>query len=117
MVTFLFIILSGSGYKESTNSFLFSLRNNDDLSPFKAPIFQHYKNATWHNPNYGPSFGYGFIGCDLYLSNNPHISSQSYTNFGYIYKPPEGYAYKEDKTYALLAGDYYFRPTEMEVFF
>ena len=44
-------------------------------------------------------------------------STSSYTNFGYVYRPPSGYSYGSSNTKALLAGSYTFTPSEVEVFY
>ena len=109
-----FISFSGDDRKQSDVSFLFSLKNKDNLPAFKAPIYQNYQYAIYSNPGWGPVFG---AGRDLFISNNCHVNQQSYTNFGYTYQPPTGYDYGTQQTESLLAGSYNFTPTEIEVFF
>lgn len=93
---------------------MFSLRNRDNLKPFKSPVYRNSHNAIYQNPGYGPTFGGGH---DLYIRDNAHSSSGSYSNFGHTYQPPSGYAYNTAKVKALLAGNYNFLPTEVEVFY
>ena len=109
-----FISFSGDSWKQSDVSFLFSLKNKDNLPPFKAPVYQDHQYAFYSNPSYGPNFGEY---CHLYISNNSHGYQQSYNNFGDTYQPPAGYVYKSPQTKSLLAGSYKFTPTEIEVFF
>ena len=52
-----------------------------------------------------------------YISNNENLNTDSYTGFGYTYQPPPGYTYDAANTQALLAGTYYFTPSEVEVFY
>ena len=92
---------------------MFSLQNKDNLPPFKAPVCQN-EYAIYSSCGFGPTFGGGH---DLNIANNPHVNNQSYTNFGYSYKPPQGYSYGSEKTRGLLAGSYYFKPNEIEVFY
>ena len=108
-----FISFSGQGWKQSDVSFLFSLKNKDNVPPFKAPGKNH-KHAIYNIPGYGPTFGGGH---DLRISNDSHTNPQSYTNFGRTYQPPAGYVYDTPRTQSLLAGSYKFTPTEIEVFF
>ena len=108
-----FISFSGQAWKQSGVSFLFSLKNKDNVPPFKAPVKKH-EHAICSCPSYGPSFGGGR---DLHISNDSHTNQQSYTNFGRTYQPPAGYVYDTPQTKSLLAGSYYFTTTEVEVFF
>ena len=105
---------SGHGYKRSNVSFLFSLKNKDNVPPFKAPVYKNHQNAIGSNPSKGPTFGGGH---DLYISNDSHTNQESYTDFGNTYQPPPGYDYGTQQTQYLLAGSYKFTPTEIEVFF
>ncbi len=97
------------GYAAAPESFMFSLRNNDDLPPFKSPLKdENTRYAIYRYSSYGPTFGTGF---DLW------ISSTSYSNFGFSYQLPSGYAYSDSKTRILLAGSYYITPAEVEVLY
>ena len=95
-------------------SFLFSLKNKDNLPPFKAPVYQNHQYAIYSTPGYGPSFGGGN---DLHISNNSHVNQQSYTNFGGTYQAPAGYVSNTPQTESLLAGSLYFTPNEVEIFY
>ena len=108
----LFVILfSGTGnYVSSVNAFLFSLKNKDNLKPFKAVVNQNSAYAFVHSYN-GPTFGAGW---DLHISNNANSSTNSYTNFGQTYQLPSGYTANPQ---FLLAGTYKFTPSEVEVFY
>ena len=109
------ILFSGTGgWASSVNAFLFSLKNKDNLEQFKAAVYQNSQNALYHRSDYGPTFGSGH---DLHISNNANLNTGSYTNFGNIYQPPPGYTYGTANTRALLAGTYYFTPSEVEVFY
>ena len=48
---------SGQGYKQSNVSFLFSLKNKDNVSPFIASVNKNHQDAIYSNSNCGPSFG------------------------------------------------------------
>ena len=98
----------------SVNAFLFSLKNKDNLKPFQAPLYPSSHNALNHNSAYGPTFGYGH---DLCISNNANSNNNSNTNFGSTYQLPPGYTFNAANTNALLAGTYYFTPSEVEVFY
>ena len=94
-------------------SFLFSLRNKDNLSPFQALLrngSDGYAMYGWRK--FGPTFGGGH---DLFISEN--INEKCYTDFGHTYHAPPGYTYGQPKTQALLAGSYYFKPSEVEVLY
>ena len=102
-----FIFLLGKlCYKTSKTSFLFSLKNKDNLPPFKAKIKTPEK-ATIANNGFGPLFGDG--GRDLYIMNN-FMNSKSNSEYGNSYELPNGGKY-------FPAGRFDFTPSEMEVFF
>ena len=65
------------------------------------------------NSSYGPTFGGGH---DLNICNNPHQVSVSYSYFGHTYQLPTGYVYGSEQANNLLAGQYNFLTTEIEVF-
>ena len=103
-----YCVLTG-GYIAAPGSFLFSLRNNDDLPPFKAPLkSENAQNAIYRASGYGPTFGTGH---DL------RISSNSFTNFGHSYQLPSGYVHGGSKTHSLLAGSYNFKHPQVEVLY
>jgi hypothetical protein len=81
----LFLVITGSPqYKQAPGSFIFSLRNKEDLSPFKAPLKD--QNTTFAIYTYhicGPVFGGGH---DLFIYNNAALNT--YTNFNYNYQAP-----------------------------
>jgi hypothetical protein len=64
------------------------------------------------NSGYGPIFAGGH---DLCIFNNPQVN-QSYSNFGKTYQLPPGYVYGSEPANNLLAGQYQFLTTEIEVF-
>ena len=109
-----FISFSGNSWRHSDVSFLFSLKNKDNLPPFKSPVYKNYEYAICSDSSYGPTFGGDH---DLHISNDSHTNQQSFTDFGYTYQPPAGYVYNTPQTKSLLAGSYQFTPTEIEVFF
>ena len=98
----------------SVNAFLFSLKNKDNLKPFKAAVYRNSQFAFYHRSDYGSAFAGG---PDLYISNNANSNTDSHTDFGSTYQPPPGYTYGGANTQALLAGTYYFTPSEVEVFY
>ena len=105
--------MSGQDYRQSDVSFLFSLKNKDNVAPFKSLVKDHHY-AILSSPNKGASFGWGY---DFHISDNSNANQKSYSNFGYTYQPPAGYVYGTQETKSLLAGSYKFAPTEVEVFF
>ena len=110
----LLIHFLASGYKDSNSSFLFSLRNKDNLAPFIANIKQDLEpKAIYCTSGYGPRFGGG---CDLCIRNNPNVNQSSFSNFGHTYQLPPDYVYGSEQARNLLAGLYRFKITEIEVF-
>ena len=107
----IFYIITGRGYKQAPGSFIFSLRNKENLPPFKAPLkSQGTSYAIYTRSSYGPTFGAGH---DLYISDNAASNTNSYTNFGSYYQPPPGVS----SSRTILAGSYHFTPSEVEVFY
>ena len=106
-------VLGVAGYKSSSSNYLFSLRNKDNLSPFRSPVYQNQNRAIYTGADYGPTFG----GHDLYISNNADRNTASHTYLGHTYRPPSGYNFASSNTKALLAGSYQFTPTEVEVYY
>jgi hypothetical protein len=99
-------------WTSAPGSFLFSLRNNDDLAPFKAPLkYQNDGAAIVRSSRYGPTFGGGR---DLFIDNNAGSNTYSSTDFGYSYQLPPGYTYGETNTRSLLPGSFYFTPSQTE---
>ena len=96
------------------NAFLFSLKNKDNLRPFKAAVYRNSQYALYHYSGHGPVFGRGN---DLHITNNANFSTDSFADFGFTYQPPPGYTYGGANTQALLAGTYHFTPSEVEVFY
>ena len=87
------------GYSAAPGSFLFSLRSNDDLTPFKSSLRdENDVYATFRGSSFGPYFG-SYPG-DMKIVDNAGSSSESYARLGNIYKAPPGYVYNA-KTQAL----------------
>jgi hypothetical protein len=102
-------------YTSAPGSFLFSLRNNDDLAAFKAPLKdENHGYAIYHRSRYGPVFGGG---ADLGIANNAGSNTNSYTCFDWSYQPPPGYTFGKTNTNSLLAGSKYFTPSETEALY
>ena len=110
----IFSYLGSSSYRDSWNSFIFSLVNRYNLPPFKSNVYRYNRHSIYTSSSYGPTFGGGH---DIYIANNARFSTSSYSNFGYTYRPPYGYSYGSSNTRSLLAGSYNFKPTEVEVFY
>jgi hypothetical protein len=103
------------GYTSAPGSFIFSLRNNDDLAPFKAPLRdENDVKAILRYSGYGPTFG---AGGDLYIANHAGSTTDSYTEFGRSYQLPPGYTYRGTNTDSLLPGSYKFTPSQIEVLY
>ena len=92
---------------------MFSLRNNDDLPPFKAPLKdENDVKAMYRFVSQGPVFGAGH---DFHATVNTRTTTSSRTNFGSSYKLPAGYTYHSGG--ALLAGSRFFALSEVEVLY
>jgi hypothetical protein len=109
-IIFFTLLTAGSQYKQAPGSFIFSLRNKENLPPFKASLKdQNTGNAIYASSGYGPTFGGGH---DIYISDNAASNTNSYTNFNHQYQAPSGVS----STSNILAGTRNFTPTEIEVF-
>ena len=86
---------------------MFSLKNKDNLPPFKANI-QTPKDAILAHNAYGSLFGVGAK--DLCIGPKSIEYGQSHSEFGNSYKLAQGGKY-------FPAGNYQFTPSEIEVFF
>jgi hypothetical protein len=94
---------------------LFSLRNNDDLAPFKAPLRDEIDRlAISRYSGLGPTFGRG---PDMHIADNAGSTTRSFTYFGDTYQPPPGYTFGETNTNSLLAGSFNFSPSETEALY
>jgi hypothetical protein len=103
------------GWTSAPGSFIFSLRNNDDLAPFKAPLRdENDVRAIFRYSGDGPIFGGGY---DLRIDDNAGSNTWSETVFGYTYQPPPGYTFGKTNTSSLLPGSEYFTPSQTEVLY
>lgn len=68
--------------------------------------------AIYAKSDYGPTFGHNH---DIYISKNvqTNVPSMPFTNLNKNYQPPSGVS----DTTTILAGSYYFSPSEIEVFY
>ena len=105
----LFSDSSDSGWKRTSNSFIFSLRNNERLPPFKSTVTKS-QYAIYCYPSGGPKFGAGF---DLHIANYANSNNNSHTYFGHSYSLPSGVSNR----YTILAGTRDFSPDEVEVYY
>ena len=102
-------------YASAPGSFMYSLRNNDDIASFKSTLRdENDTKAIYRFSSYGPVFGRG---SDLVIANNAGSNNNSYTYFGYSYNLPLGYTLDHTNTRSLLGGSLYFTPSEVEVLY
>ena len=106
-----FYVITGGVWKQAPGSFIFSLRNKENLPPFKAPLKdQNTGKAIYAGTDrYGPVFG---SGCDILIYDNAASNNVSKTYFNASYQPPSGVS----NARTILAGRYQFQPSEIEVF-
>jgi hypothetical protein len=110
------LFLTADHRSSAPGSFMFSLRNNDNLEPFYAPLRdQKDLGAIRIESKKGPIFGGGH---DLEIRNDAVSSNAaSFANFGASYQSPPGYTFDQKKAKSLLAGSFHFRPSEVEVLY
>ena len=102
-----FISFSGQGgYASCKEAFLFSMVNPRGLKPAKMPLSQDgQKYAICCRSDYGPTFGGGRDGHDLYISGNGNISASNTVCLGDAYDICNAY---KGLNGTILRGDYFF---------
>ena len=78
-------------------------------------LYRNYQYAIHRHNDYGPIFGRGPQ--DFLIYNNCHTNTNSYSNLGHSYRPPNGYSYGSSQAKNLLAGSHTFKCDEYEVFY
>ncbi|XP_020616112.1 uncharacterized protein LOC110054115 [Orbicella faveolata] len=100
--------VASAGYRDSTESFLFSLVNTKDLPPTQLPLIaDKEESAIYRHNGCGPIFGNGH---DLIISNTPNASNCS-AKLNNSYECPDG-----ENAVTFLTGSESFRVDEMDVF-
>ena len=100
---------SSSGEKSDPIAFIFSLTNKDN-QPLKMKIDpEHHDFAICCDPEYGPIFGNGH---DILITKS---FSNNTANLGNSYKHPQ-YENGTDEADNFLAGSFYFKLEEIEVY-
>ncbi|XP_028408702.1 uncharacterized protein LOC114531261 [Dendronephthya gigantea] len=109
---YIFYAITGREWKQAPGSFIFSLRNKENLQPFIAQLKdQNTDHAIYAASHYGPTFGRGH---DIFISNNAASNVASNTQFNNLnYQTPPGVSNPQ----TILAGTSYFTPSEIEVFY
>lgn len=93
-----------TGYKPSTNSFLFRLQPS--MKQYKIQSAKTAK-AVYHHANYGPTFGEGH---DFYIKDFPFSNKLSYTKGG------NTYIFPKYPSYELTNGTNFFQVKDYLVF-
>ena len=97
-----------NSYGATSNAFIFSLRNSENLPPFKT-LVSIPAQAILKRESNGPTFG-----PDLFVDlNHPKKPAWSHSNLGHSYVPTVA----QGKLKTVLAGSYIFVLHEVEVFF
>ena len=106
-----FLSDSATGFGTSSQAFIFSFHNKEDLAPFKS-IVSFQSRAIYSNLYFGPTFGGGW---DIYIADNASSNSNSYSDFGL----GQSYPVPADvqNQFTILAGSRKFSPDEIEVFY
>jgi len=94
------------------------LVNKPDWQPLKLDQRSDLPGVGWYSiyscSSYGPTFGGGH---DIYIADNAASNNNSYSKLGHTYSPPTGDSYTSPLTQSFLAGNFHFRPDEVEVFY
>ena len=99
---------SSNSFGNTSNAFIFSLRNKEELHPFKSMVLQS-QYAIYRHQGYGPTFGNGW---DIYISDNANSNSYSFAYLRTYEAPKES----QDPT-TILSGALHFSPDDWEVFY
>eukprot|EP01126_Amoeba_proteus_P030736 TRINITY_DN3030_c0_g1_i2.p1 TRINITY_DN3030_c0_g1~~TRINITY_DN3030_c0_g1_i2.p1 ORF type:complete len:332 (+),score=19.94 TRINITY_DN3030_c0_g1_i2:95-1090(+) len=104
----------GSYATSHPESFLFSLSNpsNTNVGVKLPNTGTNGKYSIYYHNDYCATFGGGH---DLYIANNAHQNSSSYTNLGHGYTHPS-YAYGSTEAHTFFCGTKNFTPVEVEVY-
>lgn len=94
-----------NGYTQSSNAFIYSLRNNYGYGYFKKDV-TYSSYATYSYYNYGPTFGAGH---DIYLADNAGYNYYNYFRCQ-SYRSPYCSSY-------VWTGSYNFCPNNAEVYY
>ena len=110
ILCFLFVLLESSGgYGASSEAFIFSLNNSEELAPFLSKVKPGSAGKAIHRSSYyGPKFGQ-----DLVIHVEETRKSYSTARLGDYYFVP---ASVRDR-FKILAGTQSFSPDEVEVFY
>jgi hypothetical protein len=93
------------------NAFIFSLRRSGNLNKERFNVTRPF-NAIYSYYDYGPIFGFDIFVRDK--SNNRYVNSES--NFGSSYQLPKNITYGSAEAKSYLAGNSYWRTSEIEVY-
>ena len=96
------------GWKYDSNAFLFSLVNSYNITVKMPVIRPEYAISTLYS--YGPTFGNGH---DFTINSD---GSSGYSKLGQAYQLPSFLTYGTLSAQSFLAGSYYFKPIEIEVY-
>ena len=112
------LLATSCGYKSDSKAFLFSLVNKAGWAPVRLPQTGQHASSNSYSiyscSSYGPTFGGGH---DLYIADLASSNTNSYTNLGHSYSPPNGHSYSSPFAKSFLAGNYNFQPDEVETFY
>ena len=100
-----FYFPGSNGYTQSSNAFIYSLRNNYGYGYFKKDV-TYSSYATYSYYNYGPTFGAGH---DIYLADNAGYNYYNYFSCQ-SYRSPYCSSY-------VWTGSYNFCPNNAEVYY
>ena len=78
---------SDSNWHNPSNCFIFTLINIYNTNPTKFPFKNNNTYATYHGPNHGPCFGYGY---DISANCKDFLNNSFQTNFPYDYEDTLG---------------------------
>lgn len=99
-------------HKPDPGAFIFSLKNVS-ASPTRIRCINP-ENAIYCHANYGPTFG-KLWSCDIYVSDYSNRSTNNHSDLGISFEHSV-YAWGSNEAQEFLAGSYYFKTNEIEVY-
>ena len=110
-ILYCLFILDSCRWSSASKAFIFSFYNVKGYNPVKLSQYQRQQFAMYSCSSYGPTFGRRH---DIHISNDSINNQGSRTECGQTYSNPPGYSAGKC---GFFTGNYYFTPSDIEVFY
>ncbi len=102
------------GWNYDINAFIFSLRRTGNFNKERLNV-THSSISISCSFDDGPIFG-NRNNIDILVSNNSNQNYKSYSDLGYSYQLPKNITFGSFEAKSYLAGSFYWKTTEIEVY-